>query len=143
MLPVTEFASSRLFHAYSCGAEGDPDPLPDPAGGKQLLREGTVEGVEPGLPVSVVRERPRLVVQQHADAAVMGVAGQRLPPPVVPGAQLVLVQLQAPGQFIHTHHAPLSLLLPGNGLIGYLVTDRAKDAGECVRNTRKCSFLWF
>lgn len=80
-----------------------------------------MEGVEPGLPVSVVGERPRLVVQQHADAAVLGVARQSLPPAVVPGAELVLVQLQTPGQFVHTHHAPLALLLPGDGVIGYLM----------------------
>lgn len=79
-----------------------------------------MEGVEPGLPVSVVRECPRLVVQQHADAAVLGVADQSLPPAVVPGAELVLIQLQAPGQVVHTHHAPLALLLPGDGLVGYL-----------------------
>lgn len=104
----------------SCGAEGDADPLSDPAGGEQLLGEGTVEGMEPGLPVSVVSERPRLVVQQHADAAVLGVSGHGLPPAVVPGAQLLLVQLKAPRQFIHTHHAPLALLLPGDGLVGHL-----------------------
>lgn len=114
------FPSSLLFRVRSCGAEGDADPLSYPAGGEQLLGEGTVEGVEPGLPVPVVGERPRFVVQQHADAAVLGVARQGFPPAIVPGAELMLVQLQAPGQFIHTHHAPLALLLPGDGLVGYL-----------------------
>lgn len=95
-----------------------------------------MEGVEPGLPVSVVGERPRLVVQQHADAAVLGVAGQSLPPAVVPGAELMLVQLQAPGQFVHTHHAPLALLLPGDGLVGYLIRWGGEDVGE-----RGCKLL--
>lgn len=79
-----------------------------------------MEGVQPCLAGSVVGKRTRLVVQQHADAAVMGVAGDGLPPAVVPGAELVLVQLQAPGQFIHSHHASLALFLPGDALVGYL-----------------------
>lgn len=124
VLLIAELPSSS--DVSSCGAEGDADPLSYPAGGEQLLGEGTVEGVEPGLPVSVVGERPGLVVQQHADATVLGVAGQGLPPAVVPGAELVLVQLQAPGQLVHTHHAPLPLLLPGDGLVGYLVEGRSK-----------------
>lgn len=109
-----------LLQVCSWRAEGDADPLSYPAGRKQLLGEGTVEGVQPGLPVSVVGKRTRLVVQQHADAAVMGVAGDGLPTAIVPGAKLVLVQLQAPGQFIHSHHASLALLLPGDALVGYL-----------------------
>lgn len=110
--------------SLSCGAEGDADPLSDPAGREQLLGEGTVEGVEPGLPVSVVGECPRLVVQQHSDAAVLGVSRHRLPAPVVPGAELPLVQLQAPRQLVHAHHAPLPLLLPGDGLVGHLQEGR-------------------
>lgn len=81
-----------------------------------------MEGVETELSVSIVGERPRLVVQQHADAAVMGGTGQRLPLPVVPGTELVLIQLQAPGQLVHTHHTSLALLLPGDGLVGHLGT---------------------
>lgn len=105
----------------SHGAQGDADSLSYPAGREQLLCEGTVEGVESGLAVSIVGQRPRLVVQQHADAALLRVAHQSLSLAVVPGAELVLVELQAPRQLVHTHHAPLSLLLPGNGLIGHLL----------------------
>lgn len=76
--------------------------------------------MQPGLAVAVIGERPGLVVQQHADAAVLRGPRQCLPPPVVPGAQLVLVQLQAPRQLVHPHHAPLALLLPGDGLVGDL-----------------------
>lgn len=92
------------------------------------MGEGTVEGVEPGLPVSVVGECPRLVVQKHANAAVLWGDGHSLPPAVVPGAELMLVQLQAPGQFVHTHHAPLALLLSGDGLIGNLVGERIRGS---------------
>lgn len=48
----------------------------------------------------------------------------------MPGAELMLVQLQAPGQFVHTHHAPLALLLPGDGLVGYLMGGRGEDLGD-------------
>lgn len=95
VLFITELLLTLLF-ITSCGAEGDADPLSYPTGGEQLLCEDTVESVEPGLPVSIVGECPRLVVQQHADAAVLRVAGQNLPSAVVPGAELMLVQLQAP-----------------------------------------------
>lgn len=105
------------------------------------MGEGTVEGVEPGLPVSIVGERPRLVVQQHADTAVLRVADQGFPPAVVPGADLVLVQLQAPGQLVHTYHAPLALLLPGDGLVGNLSRGEGEDVGELcpgLRTPRGC-----
>lgn len=104
----------------SRGAECDADPLSDPAGGEEFLSEGTVEGVQPRLAVAIVGECPGLVVQQHAYAAVLRGARQRLPPAVVPGAELVLVQLQAPRQLVHPHHAPLALLLPGDGFVGDL-----------------------
>lgn len=118
------FFTSEHFSLWvtSCGAEGDADPLSYPTGREQLLGEDTVESVEPGLSVSVVGECSRLVVEQHADAAVLGAAGQSLTPAVVPCAELMLVQLQAPWKFVHTHHAPLALLLPGDGLVGYLMT---------------------
>lgn len=109
-----------LLSRSSHGAQGDADSLTYPAGGEELLREGTVEGVQLRLALSVVGERPRLVVQQHADAALLRVARQSLPLAVVPGAELVLVELQAPRQLVHPHHAPLPLLLPGNGLVGHL-----------------------
>lgn len=97
------------------------------------MGEGTVEGVQPGLAVTVVGERPGLVVQQHADAAVLRGARQRLPPAVVPGAELVLVQLQAPRQLVHPHHAPLALLLPGDGLVGDLCGGRGGEGrGQCA-----------
>lgn len=105
----------------SHGAQGDADSLSYPAGREQLLCEGTVEGVQSGLAVSIVGQRPRLVVQQHADAALLRMAHQRLSLAVVPGAKLVLVELQAPRQLVHPHHAPPPLLLPGNGLIGHLL----------------------
>lgn len=104
----------------SHGAEGDADSFSYPAGREQLLGEGTVEGMQAGLALSVVGQRPRLVVQQHADAAGLRVAHQSLSLAVVPGAEPVLVELQAPRQLVHANHAPLALLLPGNGLVGHL-----------------------
>ena len=103
------------------GAERDADSLPYPAGGEELLGESAVEGVQPGLAVAVVGERARLVVQQHAHALVLlGVAGHCLAPPAVPRVQLALVQLQAPGELVHAHHAPLAFLLAGDSLVGDL-----------------------
>lgn len=106
----------------SHGAKGDADSLSYPAGREQLLCEGTMEGVESALAVAVVGQRPCLVVQEHADAALLRVADQSLSLAVVPGAELGPVQLEAPRQLVHPHHALLPLLLPGNGLIGHLLT---------------------
>lgn len=92
MAATIRSAPSQSSH----GAEGDADSFSYPAGWEQLLGEGTVEGVEAGLALSVVGQRPRLVVQQHADTAGLCVAHQSLSLPVVPGAEPVLVQLQAP-----------------------------------------------
>ncbi|KAF3853159.1 hypothetical protein F7725_013847 [Dissostichus mawsoni] len=63
-------------------------------------------------------ERPGLVVQQHADASVLRGAGQRLFAAGVPRRDLMRVQLEAPREVVHSHHAPLPLLLPGDGLVG-------------------------
>jgi len=119
----------------SRGAECDADALADPAGGVQLVGEGAVEGVQGGLAVAVVGERAGLVVQQHAHALVARVAGHRLPPAAVPGAELLLVQLQAPRQLIHAHHAALAALLAGDVLVGYLRVGKEKEKKKTKRLT--------
>lgn len=79
--------------SWTCsrGAERNADALANPAGGVQLVGEGAVEGMKPGLAVPVVGKRAGLVVQQHAHALVPWVAGQRLPAAAVPAAELLLV----------------------------------------------------
>lgn len=104
----------------SFGAQGYANSLSYPAGREQLLCESTVEGVESGLAIAVEGQRPCFVVQQHANATVLCIAHQSLLLAIVPCTEFIIVKLQAPWQLVHTHHAPLPLLLPGNGLIGHL-----------------------
>lgn len=109
-----------LHSVSSFGAQGYANSLSYPAGREQLLCEGTVEGVDLGLAIAVVGQRPCFVVQQHANATVLRIAHQSLVLAIVPCTEFVIVKLQAPWQLVHTHHAPLPLLLPGNGLVGHL-----------------------
>lgn len=89
-------ASVCCVSQCSCRAQRDADTLSYPACREQLMAEGTVESVESGLPVAIVGECPCFIVQKHADAAVFGMAHQNLTLAIVPCADLVLIQLQAP-----------------------------------------------
>lgn len=109
-----------LLSQSSFGAQGYADSLSYPTGREQLLCEGTVEGVELDLAIAVVGQCPCFVVQQHANVTVLRIAHQSLLLAIVPSSELLIIKLQAPWQLVHTHHAPLPLLLPGNGLIGHL-----------------------
>lgn len=97
----TEGASWRLhddalLSQSSFGAQGYTDSLSYPAGREQLLCEGTVEGVESGLAIAVVGQRPCFIVQQHANATVLRIAHQSLLLAIVPSSELLIVKLQAP-----------------------------------------------
>lgn len=109
LFPQDQIFSSSWF------TECDGDALPDPAGREQRLCKGAVEGVQPDLSLGVVRQRPGLVVQQHPDAQRLSVrlqlTGDGLLAAGVPRGQLPLVQLEAPRQLVHPHHAALALLL--------------------------------
>ncbi len=110
LFPQDQISSCSRF------TERNGDALPDPAGREQRLCKDAVEGVQPHLSLAVVRQRPGLIVQQHPDAQRLSVhlqlTGDGLLAAGVPRAQLPLVQLQAPGQLVHPHHAALALLLP-------------------------------
>lgn len=115
-------SEARQYQKRSCGswrAESDADALPDPAGREELARESTMEGMQPHLSLAVIGESSGLVVQQHADTQGLRLQlpGHRLPASGVPGAQLPLVQLEAPRQLVHSQHACLALLLARDGLI--------------------------
>lgn len=85
-----------MMMLHSVRVQGYADSLSYPAGREQLLCEGTVEGVESGLAIAVVGQRPCFVVQQHANATVLRIVYQSLLLAIVPSTELVIVKLQAP-----------------------------------------------